>query len=37
MVKEDNTNILIKVVIIHLGKKSGLKACGSKNKKESDP
>ena len=26
-------NILIKAVIVYLGKKIGLKACGSKNKK----
>ena len=30
------TNILIKAVIVHVGKKIGLKACGSKNKKESE-
>ena len=30
-----DTNILIKAVIVYVGKKIGLKACGSKNKKES--
>ena len=32
-----DTNILIKAVIIYVGKKSGLKACRSKNKKELQP
>ena len=32
-----DTNILIKAVIVYVGKKIGLKACGSKNKKESEP
>ena len=32
-----DTNILIKAVIVCVGKKIGLKACGSKNKKESEP
>ena len=31
------TNVLIKEVIVYLGKKIGLKACVSKNKKESEP
>ena len=29
-----DTNILIRAVIINAGKKTGLKACGSKNKKK---
>ena len=29
-----DTNILIKAVTVYVGKKIGLKACGSKNKKE---
>ena len=32
-----DTNIIAKAVIIYVGKKIGLKACGSKNKKESEP
>ena len=32
-----DTNILIKAVIVYVGKKIDLKACGSKNKKESEP
>ena len=32
-----DTNILIKAVIVYVGKKIGLKARGSKNKKESEP
>ena len=32
-----DTNILIKAVIVYVGKKIGLKTCGSKNKKESKP
>ena len=32
-----DTNIMTKAVIIYVGKKIGLKACGSKNKKESEP
>ena len=32
-----NTNILIKAVIVYVGKKIGFKASGSKNKKESEP
>ena len=32
-----DTNILIKAVIVFVGKKVGLKACRSKNKKESEP
>ena len=32
-----DTNILTKAVIVYVGKKIGLKACGSKNKKESEP
>ena len=31
-----DANILIKAVIVYVGKKIGLKACGSKNKKESE-
>ena len=31
------TNILIKAVIVHVTKKIDLKACGSKNKNESEP
>ena len=31
------TNILIKVLIFYVRKKFSLKACGSKNKKESEP
>ena len=33
----EDTNILIKAVIVYVGKKIGLKACRSKNKKESEP
>ena len=36
IVKED-TNIFIKAVIVYLGKKIGRKACGTKNKQESEP
>ena len=32
-----DTNILIKAVTIYVGKKISLKACRSKNKKESEP
>ena len=32
-----DTNILIKAVIVYVGKRIGLKACGSKNKKEPEP
>ena len=32
-----DTNILIKAVIVYVGKKIGLKACRRKNKKESEP
>ena len=32
-----DTNILIKAVIVHVGKKIGLKACGTKYKKELEP
>ena len=32
-----HTNILIKAVLVYVGKKIGLKAWGSKNKKESEP
>ena len=32
-----DTNILIKAVIVYVGKKIGLKACESKNEKESEP
>ena len=32
----EDTNILIKAVIVYVGKKIGLKACRSKNKKESE-
>ena len=32
-----DTNIFKKTVIVYVGKKIGLKACGSKNKKESEP
>ena len=32
-----DTNILIKAVIVYVRKKIGLKACGSNNKKESEP
>ena len=32
-----HTNILIKTVIVYVGKNIGLKDCGSKNKKESQP
>ena len=32
-----DTNILIKTVIVNVGKKIGLKVCGSKNKKVSEP
>ena len=32
-----NANILIKAVIIYVGKKIVLKACGSKNRKEQEP
>ena len=32
-----DTNILIKAVIVHVRKKTDLKACGSKNKNESEP
>ena len=32
-----DTNILIKATIVYVGKKIGLKTCGSKNKKESEP
>ena len=32
-----DTNILIKAVILYVGKKIGIKVCGSKNKKESEP
>ena len=31
-----DTDILIKAVIVYVGKKIGFKACGSKNKKESE-
>ena len=32
-----DANILIKAIIVFVGKKIGLKACESKNKKESKP
>ena len=32
-----DTNILIKAVIVYVGKKIGLKACGCKNKEDSEP
>ena len=32
-----DTNILIKAVILCIGRKIGLEGCGSKNKKESEP
>ena len=32
-----DTNVLIKAVIVYVGKKIGLKACESKNKKEWEP
>ena len=32
-----DTNIFIKAFRVYVGKKIGLKACGSKNKKESEP
>ena len=32
-----DTNIFIKAVIVYVGKKIGLKACGSKNKNKSEP
>ena len=32
-----DTNILTKAVTVYVGKKIGLKACGSKNKKELEP
>ena len=32
-----DTNVLIKAVIVYVGKKIDLKACGSKNKKQSEP
>ena len=35
--KITDTNILIKAVIVYAGKKIGLKAHGSKNKKEKEP
>ena len=33
----NDTSILIKAVIVYVGKKIDFKACGSKKKKESDP
>ena len=32
-----DTNILIKSITVYVGKKIGIKACGNKNEKESEP